>query len=73
MDKCRPDKCCLVKCHSDRLNPFKIVPETYLLNLAKIGSVTAEILLTLNFCGGGGGGGMQVIFVSHPITFEVVF
>ena len=32
-----------------------LIPETYTGSLVKIGSVTAEILLTLSLCGGGGG------------------
>ena len=30
IDKCRHDKCCLDKCHSDSINLFKMVLETYL-------------------------------------------
>ena len=43
MDKCRPDKCCLEKCHRDSRNLVKIVQGTFLKSLFKIGSVTAEI------------------------------
>ena len=31
-----------------------LIPETYLQRLVEIGSGTAEILMTLSFCGGGG-------------------
>ena len=42
-------------------------------NFIKIGSVAAEILLTLSLCGGLVLGGVcTVIFVSHPSTVEVV-
>ena len=45
-------------------NLLKIVLGTYLSSLVKIGSVTAEILLTLSLVvgGGGGGGWCKVIF-----------
>ena len=39
-------------------------PRNLCLKFIKIGSVTAEILLTLSFCGGGGV--CKVIFVSNP-------
>ena len=52
------DKCCLDKCHFDTWNLFNLVPGTYVSSFVKIGSVTAEILLTLSFrvvvVGGGG-------------------
>ena len=43
-------------------------PGPYIYSFFKIGSVTAEILLTLSFCGVVGGGGVvrKVIFVSNP-------
>ena len=46
-------------------------PRTYLSSLVKIGSVTAEIMLTLSLCGGwvGGGGSrwmFRVIIISNP-------
>ena len=40
------------KCHSDGWHLLKMVAGSYLSSLVKIGSVIAEILLTLNFCGG---------------------
>ena len=44
----------LVACvrDSDSWNLFQIFPETYISSFIKIGSVTAEILLTLSLCGG---------------------
>ena len=48
MDKCHMNKCCLYKQYFDTWNLFKIVPGTYVLSFVKIGSVTAEILLTLS-------------------------
>ena len=55
MDKCHMNKCCLYKCYFDTWNLFKIVPGTYVLSFVKIGSVTAEILLTLSLGWVGGG------------------
>ena len=49
MDKYRQDKYWLDNCHSDRWDLVKKVLGTYLKSLVKIGSVTAEILLTLSF------------------------
>ena len=43
MDKCRLDKCCLDKCHRDSWDVLRMVPQTYVQSLVKIGSVTAEI------------------------------
>ena len=64
------DKCCLDKCHFDTWNLFKMVPGTYVLSFVKIGSVTAEILLTLSFLVVvvvvGGGGGVQSHFCAKP-------
>ena len=51
MDKCQLDKCWLDKCHRDSWDVLRMVPGTYVYSFVKIGSVTAEILLTLSFCG----------------------
>ena len=68
MDKCRHDKCCLDKCHCDSWNLFKMVPGTYLKSLVKIRSVTAEILLTLSFCGVGWWCALHSYFRVQPPT-----
>ena len=44
--------------------------ETIVVSLVEIGSVTAEILLTLSLCGGWWWWWIKVIFMSHP-TFEL--
>ena len=59
------------KCHCDSWNLFKMVPGTYLESLVKIGSVTAEILLTLSLCGvvgWWGGWGLHSHFRVQPPT-----
>ena len=43
-----------------------LIPETYTGSLVKIGSVTAEILLTLSLCGGGVVWVCKVIFMFNP-------
>ena len=42
-------------------------PRSLILKFVEIGSVTAEILLTLSLRDGGGGRWIKVTFVSHPI------
>ena len=81
MDKCRQDKCCLNKCHHDSWNLFVAwTNDTPTVGICskcsqvptfkvfiKIGSVTAEILLTLSFCGVGGvGWGVQSHYIVKP-------
>ena len=41
-------------------------PRNLCLKFGQIGSVTAEILQTLSFCGGVGGVVCKVIFMSNP-------
>ena len=54
-----------IACTNVNVNLSKMVQGTYLYSLVKIGPLTAEILLTLSFCGGwwvvvvGGGGGVK--------------
>ena len=62
MDKYCQEKCCLDKCHHDSWDVLRMVPGTYVKSFVKIGSVTAEILLTLSSRWVGGGGGEQSFF-----------
>ena len=54
MDKCCQDKYCMDKCQCDSWNLFKMARGTYLWNLNKIESVTAEITTSPVWWSGGG-------------------
>ena len=75
MEKCHLDKCCLNKCCLDKRFLDKCyhdtwnilnVPRNLHLKFIKIRSGTAEILLTLSFCGWCVGWGCKVIFKPNP-------
>ena len=54
------------------ISQLLLIPQTYLSSLVKIVPGTAEILMTLSFCGGGGGWWWsKVSFVSNP-TFALI-
>ena len=69
MAKCHPDKCCLDECclhksHCNGFNLFYMFPGTYDYSFIKIGSVTAEILLTLT--------GSQNVSTAVPVVLRRV-
>ena len=68
MEKCCQDKCCRDKCYCDSWSQFKIIPWTYVSSFVKIGSVTAEILQTLSFCGWWWWVVCKVIFMSKQTS-----